>query len=161
MPPNETIRSALAAVALACGACAEAASTPTPALEAGVVHDREFEAFRAGDTMSVLTAVQAGLWLMPTLRHQGFVGTPEISCIVFDLDKDIFLADREAHSEARRIDDWIRVNYNMQVDLPNDFMDDMIELQDYAGDRVLFECGAVDDVGSVRVTSHEMVLSVQ
>lgn len=142
-------------------ACAVAEAPVEPALQAGVAHSTEFEPFRTGDKMDVLTAVQAGLWLMPTLRHQGLVGDPELSCTVFDLDNDFFLADQAAHVNSKEFEGWTNVLYNMQVRLPDEAMDDMTELPDYDGDRVLFDCTATDEAGSVLRISHEMVLSVQ
>lgn len=139
-----------------------AVEEPEPLLQAGLVDaDSEFTAFQPGDLMNVLTAVQSGLWLMPTLRYQGFEGEPQLRCTAFDLDKDLFLAEHAAHVNTREFIPWTHVLYNMQITLPDEEMDDLTELATFDGDRVLFQCRADDDAGNSFVISHEMILGVR
>lgn len=152
----------LATTALVSTGCAVATEAPEPNLQAGLVDsDEEFTAFQPGDLMNVLTAVQSGLWLMPTLRYQGFEGQPRLRCTAFDIDKDMFLAEHAAHVNSREFVQWTHVLYNMQINLPDEEVDDLTELASFDGDRVLFQCRADDDAGNSFAISHEMVLGVQ
>ena len=98
---------------------------------------------------------------MPTLRYQGFQGEPRLRCTAFDMDKDMFLAERAAHVESHELQDWTQVVYNMEIKLPDQDIDDLTELDGYDGDRVLFQCRADDDDGNSYVISHEMILGVE
>lgn len=132
-----------------------------PLLQAGTAHDSDFTPFQEGDLMNVLTAVQSGLWLMPTLRYQGFDGEPRLRCTAFDMDKDMFLAEQAQHVNTQELPEWTLVVYNMQITLPDEDVDDLTELQTFDGDRVLFQCRADDDAGNSYVIAHEMILGVQ
>jgi len=154
-------RYAICAAAALLGSGCAVAQFEEPALEVGIENSGGFEAFRQGDPMNILTAVQSGLWLMPTIRYQGFSGEPTLKCKAYDLDKSVFLADRAAHTNTSEDEDWNYVLYNMPVFLPDDQVEDMEELQTYHGDRALFQCRADDDAGATRVVSYEMVLSVE
>jgi hypothetical protein len=151
------------ALAVATGlstSCASGVGSSTPVFEAGVVDSQGFSAFREGDAMNVLTAVQTGLWLMPTLRYQGFVGEPDIRCSAIDLDKGEFLSDGAGHEERHTASGWVHVAYNMPVTL-EEMTESPSSLSDYEGDRVLFQCRADDEAGNSLAVSYDMVLHVQ
>ena len=150
----------LAAGVLTIAGCAVAFEAPEPILQTGHEEAGGFAPFQSGDTMEVLSGIQAGLWLMPTLRHRGFAGEPELVCTVLDLDKDMFLAERAEYVNARKRNGWTNVQYNMHVTLPDEEMNDDDELVLYDGDRVLFECTALDEAGQALVVSNEMLLTM-
>lgn len=142
---------------LAASGCAE----PPPAepeLQSGTITTKAFEPFHTGDYMFV-NSVQIGLWMMPSVRFRGLEGHPEISCIALDLDKDIILAETTVQSGAIKHRNWMQLTrFSMEIKLPDDEINDYIEIKQYAGDRLLFECVSTDESGLVLSVSHEMIL---
>ena len=119
-----------------------------------------FTAFVTSDTISVQSDAEMGIWIRPTLRYQGFAGRPSVRCTAFDLDRDSFLAEQRTYETAIERGDWTHVPYVMEVELPDDEIEDVAEMQTYAGDRILLQCRADDDAGNSAVISYEMTLVV-
>ena len=142
------------------GGCAAAVVEAEPALEAGTSDSGAFTAFVAGDSIQVQSNAEMGIWIRPTLRYQGFAGRPSVRCTAFDLDRDHFLAEQRTYETAIERGDWTHVPYGMEVQLPDDEIEDVAEMQNYAGDRMLLQCRADDDAGNSAVISYEMTLAV-
>ncbi len=141
--------------------CAAAVGEAEPALEAGISDSGGFAAFASGDVIEVQVSAEAGVWLRPTLRYQGFQGRPSVRCTAFDLDRDSFLAEQRTYENVVERGNWMHVSYRMEIQLPDEEVEDVAEMQTYDGDRLLLQCRADDEFGNASVISYEMILGVR